>query len=107
MITYRVIGFGTNEHGFFNQKAFTSSIGYAVGFMTGHKQDPETTGAVLIKVEHESWSAEVCGALACIAPSFQRVRVQTPTLRQLWCCQILRRVHPDPPPLVPQAPAVR
>lgn len=56
MITYRVIGFGTNEHGFFNQKAFTSSIGYAVGFMTGHKQDPEITGAVLIKVEHESWS---------------------------------------------------
>ena len=56
MITYRVIGFGTNEHGFFNQKAFTSSIGYAMGFMIGHKQDPETTGAVLIKVEHESWS---------------------------------------------------
>lgn len=56
MITYRVIGFGVNEHGFFNQKAFTSSIGYAVGFMTAHKQDPEITGAVLIKVDRESWS---------------------------------------------------
>lgn len=55
MATYRVIGFGVNEHGFFNQKAFTSSIGYACGFMMAHKQDSEITGAVLIKVEHESW----------------------------------------------------
>ena len=53
--TYRVIGFGTNEHGFFNQLAFCGSIGYATGFYYGHLQDPEMDGAVVIRVNHETW----------------------------------------------------
>jgi hypothetical protein len=53
--TYRVIGFGTNEHGFFNQFAYTSSIGYACGFYDAHLHDPEMDGAVIIRVRHEDW----------------------------------------------------
>jgi hypothetical protein len=53
--TYRVIGFGEYEHGFFNQPAFCSTIGYAQGFFNGHKNDPEMDGAVLIRVDHEDW----------------------------------------------------
>ena len=53
--TYRVIGFGEYEHGFFNQFAFCSTIGYAQGFFNAHKEDPEMDGAVLIKVQHETW----------------------------------------------------
>jgi hypothetical protein len=56
--TYRVIGFGTNEHGFFNQFAFCGSIGYARGFYEGHLQDPEMDGAVVIRVNHETWEVE-------------------------------------------------
>ena len=52
---YRVIGFGTSEHGFFNDKSFSSSIGYALGIFSAHKQDPEMEGAVIIKSEHETW----------------------------------------------------
>lgn len=52
---YRVIGFGENEHGFFNQFAYAGTIGYASGFYIGHLQDPEMDGAVLIKVNHEDW----------------------------------------------------
>jgi hypothetical protein len=52
---YKVIGFGTNEHGFFNQFCCSSSIGYACGFYTAHLQDPEMDGAVIIKCEHEEW----------------------------------------------------
>ena len=53
--TYRVIGFGNNEHGFFNQFAFSSSIGYACGVYNDHLQDPEMDGAVIILVNHEDW----------------------------------------------------
>jgi hypothetical protein len=53
--TYRVIGFGENEHGFFNEFAFTSTIGYACGIYTAHLQDPEMDGAVIIRVRHEEW----------------------------------------------------
>lgn len=53
--TYRVIGFGETEHGFFNEPAFCSSLGYAQGFYNGHLQDPEMDGAVLIRVNHEDW----------------------------------------------------
>ena len=55
MTTYRVIGFGTNEHGFFNEYAHCGSIGYACGFYNGHLQDPEMDGVVLIRVNHEDW----------------------------------------------------
>jgi hypothetical protein len=52
---YKVIGFGTNEHGFFNQFACSSSIGYACGFYNAHLQDPEMDGAVIIRCNHEDW----------------------------------------------------
>jgi hypothetical protein len=52
---YRVIGFGNNEHGFFNQFSFTSTVGYAYGFYQAHIADPEMDGAVIIKVQHEDW----------------------------------------------------
>jgi hypothetical protein len=53
--TFRVIGFGNNEHGFFNQFAWSSTIGYALGFYQAHIADPEMDGAVIIKVQHEDW----------------------------------------------------
>lgn len=53
--TYRVIGFGSNGIGFFNEPTFCSSLGYAQGFFKGHLADPEMDGAVLIKVDHETW----------------------------------------------------
>jgi hypothetical protein len=52
---YRVIGFGHSEGGFFNEKSFASTIGYAVGMYNAHKKDPEMEGAVIIKSEHETW----------------------------------------------------
>jgi hypothetical protein len=52
---YRVIGFGTSEHGFFNEKSFSSTLGYALGMFNAHKEDPEMDGAVIIKSEHETW----------------------------------------------------
>ena len=53
--TFKVIGFGTNEHGFFNQLSHTSTVGYAYGFYQAHIVNPEMTGAVIIKVQHETW----------------------------------------------------
>jgi hypothetical protein len=53
---YRVIGFGTNGHGFFNHfGGCTDSIGYAKGFYKALEGDPEMTGVVLIKSQHEDW----------------------------------------------------
>jgi hypothetical protein len=52
---YRVIGFGKTEHGFFNEFAFCSTIGYACGIYDAHLQNPEMDGAVLIRVKHEDW----------------------------------------------------
>ena len=52
---YKIIGFGENEHGFFNQKAVSSTIGYAIGIYNGMIKDPEYTGAVIIKQDHETW----------------------------------------------------
>jgi hypothetical protein len=53
--TYRVIGFGKTENGFFNEPAFCSTIGYACGIYNAHLQDPEMDGAVIIRVRHEEW----------------------------------------------------
>ena len=53
--TYRVIGFGKTEHGFYNEFSFTSTIGYACGIYDAHLQDPEMDGAVIIRVNHETW----------------------------------------------------
>jgi hypothetical protein len=52
---YRVISFGVTEHGFYNQFAWCSTIGYAQGIFNAHKSDPEADGAVVIKVQHEDW----------------------------------------------------
>jgi hypothetical protein len=54
-ISYRIIAFGTNEHGFFNQFAYSSTIGYALGLYNGYIADCEMDGAVLVEVEHETW----------------------------------------------------
>jgi hypothetical protein len=53
--TYRVIGFSKTEHGFFNEPAYCSTIGYACGIYNAHLQDPEMDGAVIIRVNHETW----------------------------------------------------
>ena len=52
---YKVIGFGENEHGFFNEKSVSSSVGYAYGFYQAHIADANCIGAVIIKQEHETW----------------------------------------------------
>ena len=52
---YKVIGFGINEHGFFNQLSCSSSIGYACNYYNAHLQDPEIDGAVIIRCNHETW----------------------------------------------------
>jgi hypothetical protein len=52
---YRVIGYGRNEHGFFNEPAFCSTIGYAKGIYNAHISDPEMDGAMIIEVKHEEW----------------------------------------------------
>lgn len=54
-VLYKVIGFGETEHGFFNEPAVTSSIGYAYGFYQAHVADMNCSGAVIIKVDHETW----------------------------------------------------
>lgn len=53
--TYRVIGFGENQHGFFNQFAYCSSIGNACAIYDDHLRDPEMDGAVIVRVNHEAW----------------------------------------------------
>ena len=52
---YKVIGFGENEHGFFNQKAVSSTFGYAIGIYNSMINDPDYMGAVIIKQYHENW----------------------------------------------------
>ena len=52
---YKVIGFGENSNGFFNQFACFSSLKYACRFYDTHLQDPEYSGSVIIKCQHETW----------------------------------------------------
>jgi len=52
---YKVIGFGENEYGFFNQKAVSSTFSYASGIYSSMINDPDYMGAVIIKQYHESW----------------------------------------------------
>jgi hypothetical protein len=54
-VLYKVIGFGDNEHGFFNEKSVSSNINFAYGFYQAHVADANCTGAVIIKQDHESW----------------------------------------------------
>ena len=53
--TYRVIGFGHANHGFFNQFAYCGSIGNACAIYNDHLHNPEMDGAVIIRVNHETW----------------------------------------------------
>jgi hypothetical protein len=52
---YKVIGFGTNDFGFFNQFSCSSSIGYACGIYDSYLHDPDYDGAVIIRCQHEEW----------------------------------------------------
>lgn len=53
--SYVVIGFGQNDHGFYNHKAFCGTIGYATGFYNAHLHDPEMDGAVIIRETDNTW----------------------------------------------------
>lgn len=53
--TYRIIGFGENQHGFFNQFHWGHDISSASQSYSELIQDPEMDGVVLIRVNHESW----------------------------------------------------
>ena len=53
--SYRIIGFGTNEHGFFNHFAWRSDIESAKIAYSHFYCDPEFDGVVIIEVEHETW----------------------------------------------------
>ena len=54
--TYRIIGFGEANYGFFNQFNFASTYKGAMNDYQNLIADPEMDGAVLIKVDHEEWS---------------------------------------------------
>jgi hypothetical protein len=54
--TYRIIAFGTNDHGFFNHFYFESVERHAYIVYQACLADPEFDGAVLIEVQHETWS---------------------------------------------------
>ena len=56
--TYRVIGFGTNDHGFFNAGRFFSKPFDAINEYIDFMHDPEMDGAVLLEVNHESWRVD-------------------------------------------------
>jgi len=53
--TYRVIAFGGNEYGWFNQPRWLLSYDTALEVYKEFEADPVFDGAVLIKVQHESW----------------------------------------------------
>ena len=53
--TYRVIGYGHANHGFFNQFNFASSYQRAMCDFQNLIADPEMDGAVMIEVNHEDW----------------------------------------------------
>lgn len=53
--TYRIIGFGEANYGFFNQFNFSSTLKGAEEDYQRLLEDPEMDGAVIIKVDHEEW----------------------------------------------------
>lgn len=53
---YRIIGFGENEHGFFNQPVFASTKEKALQLYDEFYRNPEIQGAVMIESQHEDWS---------------------------------------------------
>ena len=53
--TYRIIGYGHANAGFFNQFNFSSTLKGAESDYQRLLEDPEMDGCVLIKVNHEDW----------------------------------------------------
>ena len=53
--TYRIIGYGHANAGFFNQLNFSSTLKGAESDYQRLLEDPEMDGAVVIKVNHEDW----------------------------------------------------
>ena len=53
--TYRIIGYGHANYGFFNQFNFASTYMSAMNDYQNLIADPEMDGAVLIEVNHEDW----------------------------------------------------
>lgn len=53
--TYRIIGYGEADYGFFNQFNFASTYASALNDYDRLIKDPEMDGAVLIEVQHETW----------------------------------------------------
>lgn len=53
--TYRIIGYGHANHGFFNQFHFASTFVSAMNEYRNLIADCEMDGAVLIEVNHEDW----------------------------------------------------
>ncbi len=53
--TYRIIGYGHANHGFFNQFHFSSTLKGAEEDYQQLLEDPEMDGAVVIQVNHEDW----------------------------------------------------
>ena len=52
---YRIIAFGENEHGFFNNPVFYWQHAAAVAAWDEFYRDPEYSGAVMIETRHELW----------------------------------------------------
>lgn len=53
--TYRIIGYGEADYGFFNQFHFSSSRASAMNTYLNLVADPQMDGAVVIEVNHEDW----------------------------------------------------
>jgi len=53
--TYRIIGYGEANYGFFNQFNFASTYESALKDYDRLLKDPEMDGAVVIEVNHEDW----------------------------------------------------
>jgi hypothetical protein len=53
--TYRIIGYGEADYGFFNQFHFTSTRESASNTFLNLIADPEMDGAVVVEVNHEDW----------------------------------------------------
>lgn len=53
--SYRVIGFGTKDYGFFNQFHWGATLQQAEASYSEMGADPEIDGAVVIEVGTESW----------------------------------------------------
>lgn len=53
--SYRIIGFGTNDYGLFNQFRWGATLQQAEASYAELGADPEMAGAVVIEVKPDSW----------------------------------------------------